>query len=160
MRIGIGYDAHRFAENRNLIIGGVKIEYDKGLLGHSDADVLIHSIIDAVLGALGKGDIGTFFPDTDPKFKNIDSKLLLKKTCKIMKDNCFEIINIDSIIIAEKPKMKNHIEKMKKVLSEVLEIKVDKINIKATTTEKMGFIGREEGIAAQSVVLLDNNQKV
>jgi len=157
MRIGIGYDAHRFVENRNLIIGGVKIEYDKGLLGHSDADVLIHSIIDAVLGALGKGDIGMLFPDTDSKFKDIDSKLLLKKTCKIVEESCYEIINIDSIIIAEKPKMKNYVGKMRKVLSEVLEIEAGKINIKATTTEGMGFIGREEGIAAQSSVLLDNN---
>jgi len=155
MRIGIGYDVHKFKEGRDLILGGVKIEYDKGLEGHSDADVLIHSIIDGILGALGKGDIGTLFPDTDIKYKDIDSKILLSEVCKLMKDSKFKIGNIDCTILAEKPKMREYIPKMEIIIAEILETFKENINIKATTTEKLGFIGREEGIAAQSAVFLD-----
>jgi 2-C-methyl-D-erythritol 2,4-cyclodiphosphate synthase len=157
MKIGIGYDVHKLVKNRDLIIGGVKIDHSKGLEGHSDGDVLIHAIMDALLGALGKNDIGTLFPDTDSKYKNIDSKLLLKEVYEIVKECNYKIVNIDCIIEAEKPKMRNHISKMKEILSKILSIDIDDINIKATTTEKLGFIGREEGIAAQSAVLLDKN---
>ncbi len=156
MKIGIGYDVHQLVENRDLIIGGVKIEHTKGLKGHSDGDVLIHAVIDAVLGALGKEDIGTLFPDSDMEYKDIDSKILLKDVYKLMEDSKFKIGNLDCVIIAEKPKMRKHISKMKSTLSEILETSEKNINIKATSTEGLGFTGREEGIAAQCVVLLDN----
>ena len=155
MRIGIGYDVHKLKEGRELIIGGIKIQYHKGLEGHSDADVLIHSIIDAILGALGKGDIGVMFPDSESKYKNIDSKLLLTEVYRLMKKSKYKIVNLDSIIIAEKPKMSMYTLEMKSVISEILDTTEDNINIKATTTEKLGFTGRGQGIAAQSVVLLD-----
>jgi 2-C-methyl-D-erythritol 2,4-cyclodiphosphate synthase len=155
MRIGIGYDVHKLKEGRELIIGGIKIQYHKGLEGHSDADVLIHSIIDAILGALGKGDIGVMFPDSESKYKNIDSKLLLTEVYRLMKKSKYKIANLDSIIIAEKPKMSMYTLEMKSVISEILDTTEDNINIKATTTEKLGFTGRGQGIAAQSVVLLD-----
>ena len=155
MKIGIGYDVHRFDENRKLILGGVEINYNKGLLGHSDADVLIHAINDAILGALGFGDIGMYFPDTDMNFKDISSLILLKKVIKMMKDNGFEIVNCDNIIILEKPKVFPYVDLMKKTLSGTMEINPIQLNIKATTTEGLGFCGREEGIAAQSIVLLN-----
>lgn len=156
MKIGIGYDVHALVENRSLIIGGVKIPYDKGLEGHSDADVLIHAIMDSLLGAVGKGDIGCLFPDTDNKFKDIDSRILLREVCEIIKENNYKIGNIDAIIIAQKPKMNTYIEIMKKNIAQDLEIDVKNINIKATTTEHLGFEGRGEGIGAQSVCLLEN----
>ena len=155
MKIGIGYDVHRFDENRKLILGGVEINYNKGLLGHSDADVLIHAINDAILGALGLGDIGMHFPDTDMNFKDISSLILLKKVITMMKNNGFKIVNCDNIIILERPKVFPYIDLMKKTLSATMEINPIQLNIKATTTEGLGFCGREEGIAAQSIVLLN-----
>lgn len=155
MRVGIGYDVHKFEENRKLIIGGVNIPYEKGLEGHSDADVLIHSIIDALIGAVNKGDIGTLFPDTDDKYKDINSMLLLREVKKIVTENNFKISNIDSIIIAQSPKMLPHISKMKKNIAEVLDLNPEQVSVKATTTEKLGFEGRKEGISSQAVVLLE-----
>jgi len=156
MKIGIGYDVHALVENRSLIVGGVKIPYEKGLDGHSDADVLIHAIMDSILGAMGQGDIGCLFPDTDNKFKDIDSRILLRRVCEIMRENDFSIGNIDAVIIAQKPKMKTYIENMKKNIALDLETDIKNINIKATTTEHLGFEGRGEGIGAQSVCLLEN----
>ena len=154
MRIGIGFDVHRFAEGRKCIVGGVEIPHSKGLLGHSDADVLTHAICDALLGAAGLGDIGTYFPDNDPKFKNIDSLILLKQVKEEISKLGFKIENIDSVIMAEKPKMNPHRAEMKAILAKTLEIEEAKIGVKATTTEKLGFVGREEGIAAQAVALI------
>lgn len=156
MKIGIGYDVHALVNDRPLIIGGVIISYEKGLEGHSDADVLIHAIMDSIIGAMGKGDIGVLFPDTDNKYKNIDSRILLRNVYEIMEENNFKIINIDAIIIAQKPKMSMYIEEMKKNIASDLNTDVNNINIKATTTEHLGFEGRGEGIAAQSVCLLEN----
>lgn len=156
MKVGIGYDVHALVINRFLIIGGVNIPYEKGLEGHSDADVLIHAIMDSLLGAMGKGDIGCLFPDSDNKFKDIDSRILLRKVNELMKVNNFKIGNIDAVIIAQKPKMNVYIEIMKKNIAEDLETDVKNINIKATTTEHLGFEGRGEGIAAQSICLLEN----
>jgi len=156
MKVGIGYDVHALVENRSLIIGGVKIPYEKGLEGHSDADVLIHAIMDSLLGAMGKGDIGCLFPDSDNKFKDIDSRILLRKVNELMKENNFKVGNIDAVIIAQKPKMNVHIDNMKKNIAEDLETDVKNINIKATTTEHLGYEGRGEGIAAQSICLLEN----
>ena len=155
MRVGIGYDVHKFEENRKLIIGGVNIPYEKGLEGHSDADVLIHSIIDALIGAVNKGDIGTLFPDTDDKYKDINSMLLLREVKKIVTENNFKISNIDSIIIAQSPKMLPYISKMKKNIAEALDLNPEQVSVKATTTEKLGFEGRKEGISSQAVVLLE-----
>ena len=154
MKIGIGYDVHSFKKGRKLILGGVEINFDKGLSGHSDADVLTHSIMDAILGACGLGDIGGHFSDSDMKYKDISSLLLLKEVKNKMKIKEYKIENIDCVLILEKPKIFSYIPEMKKKLSKVLEINTDKINIKATTTEGLGFCGREEGIAAQSIVLL------
>jgi 2-C-methyl-D-erythritol 2,4-cyclodiphosphate synthase len=153
MRIGIGYDSHRLVEGRRLIIGGVEIPFEKGLHGHSDADVLCHAITDAILGALGLGDIGTHFPETDNKWKDASSIALLLKIIELMKQKNFEIIWVDSIVIAEKPKLQPFIEEMKKNISKT-GIPSDSINIKAKTNEGMGLIGRGEGIAAQAVCLL------
>lgn len=157
MRIGIGYDVHKLVENRKLIIGGVNIPYVKGLLGHSDADVLIHAIMDSILGALALKDIGYHFPDSDNEYKNIDSKILLKRVFKIMKENNFKIGNIDSVIACEKPKLAPYIDSMRKVIADILNTDVENISIKATTTEKMGFIGREEGISAEVICLLERD---
>ncbi len=154
IRVGLGYDVHRFAEGRELWLGGIKIEYNKGLLGHSDADVLIHSICDALLGAANLRDIGYHFPDTAGEFKNIDSKILLKDTIKLVRAKGYEIGNIDATICAEKPKLNPHIPAMQETLAKTLCIDIEDISIKATTTEKLGFVGREEGIAAKAVVLL------
>jgi len=154
IRIGFGYDVHRFAEGRELWLGGIKIDHECGLLGHSDADVLIHAICDALLGAANLRDIGYHFPDTAGEFKNIDSKILLAKTVELVREKGYEIGNIDATICAERPKLNSHIPQMQAVLSEVLKISENDISIKATTTEKLGFVGRKEGIAAQAVVLL------
>ena len=154
IKIGFGYDVHRFAEGRELWLGGIKIAHERGLLGHSDADVLIHAICDALLGAANLRDIGYHFPDTSKEFKNIDSKILLAKTAGIIREKGYEIGNIDATICAEKPKINPYIPQMQAVLSRALEISENDISIKATTTEKLGFVGREEGIAAQAVVLL------
>lgn len=153
-RIGIGYDIHRLEENRDLIIGGVKIPYEKGLIGHSDADVLIHAIIDAMLGALALPDIGTLFPDTDPQYKGISSVLLLEKVYTLIKEKGYEINNIDSNIIAQAPKMMPYIPEMKKVLSKTLKIDVDLVSIKAKTNEKMDAVGEMRAIEANAVVML------
>jgi len=154
IRIGSGIDVHSFTEGRPLILGGVPIPYEKGLLGHSDADVLIHAICDALLGAANLGDIGQHFPDTDPQYKNIDSKLLLKETLELIKAKNFSIGNIDCTICAQKPKLLPYIPLMKATLSRVLMLSVEDISIKATTTEKLGFVGREEGICAMAAVLI------
>jgi 2-C-methyl-D-erythritol 2,4-cyclodiphosphate synthase len=153
-RIGQGFDVHQLTENRPLIIGGVTIPYEKGLMGHSDADVLLHTVTDACLGAIGEGDIGKHFPDTDPNFKDADSSELLQKVWELVKSRGYELVNADCTIIAQKPKMAPHIEQMKNRISQLLETTPDCINVKATTTERLGFPGREEGIAAQAVVLL------
>ena len=153
-RIGIGYDLHRLEENRDLIIGGVKIPYEKGLLGHSDADVLVHAIIDAMLGALALPDIGTLFPDTDPKYKGADSIALLKWVYSMIKDRGFLINNLDSNIIAQAPKMMPYIPEMKNILSSVLEIGTEDISIKAKTKEHLDAVGEKRAIEAQAVVTL------
>ncbi len=153
-RIGLGYDIHKLTEGRDLIIGGVKITHEKGLLGHSDADVLIHAIIDGMLGALSLSDIGTLFPDTDDLYKDIDSTLLLKKVYEIIKSKKYAIENIDSNIIAQKPKMMPYIPKMKEVLCEILEIEPERLSIKAKTNEKMDAVGQELAIEAHTAVLL------
>lgn len=155
MRIGHGYDVHRLCENRKLIIGGVKIDYEKGLLGHSDADVLLHAISDSLLGAAALGDIGGMFPDTSEEYKDADSLVLLKKVADRIKDNGYKIINIDSTIIAQSPKMKPHIEKMRKNISLALGIDINYVSVKATTEEGLGFSGSGEGIAAHSICLID-----
>lgn len=154
MRIGLGYDVHRLVKNRKLIIGGVQIDYGKGLLGHSDADVLIHAIIDSLLGAAALGDIGIHFPDTDPKYENISSIILLQKTAEIIYKNNYDIGNIDATIIAQDPKMSPHIKKMRENIAGALKISIEKINIKSTTEEGLGFTGSGQGIAAQSIALL------
>jgi len=159
MKIGIGYDVHALVENRKLIIGGVHIPYEKGVDGHSDADVLVHAIMDSLLGAMGLGDIGHLFPDGDNKYKDVDSRILLREVYNLMKINNYILGNLDAVIIAQKPKMMNHIEEMKIKISQDLETNISNINIKATTTEHLGFEGRGEGIAAQSVCLLVNKEK-
>lgn len=155
MRIGHGYDVHRFAEGRKLFIGGVEIEYDKGLLGHSDADVLLHAVCDALLGAAALGDIGKHFPDNDAAFKDISSKLLLEKTVALLKAKAFKVGNIDATIIAQKPKLAPYIDDMRVCIAEICGIDADCVNVKATTEEKLGFTGREEGIAAHAVCLIN-----
>ena len=153
-RIGTGYDIHQLTEGRDLIIGGVKITHEKGLLGHSDADVLVHAIIDALLGALALKDIGTLFPDTDPKYKDADSTILLKHVHKLIKDKQYEIVNIDSNIIAQRPKMMPYIPKMQEILCKILEIDIDQLSIKAKTKEKMDSVGQGLAIEAMASVLL------
>ncbi|CAH1191406.1 2-C-methyl-D-erythritol 2,4-cyclodiphosphate synthase [Candidatus Nitrotoga sp. BS] len=154
MRIGQGFDAHQLVEGRKLIIGGVEIFYDKGLLGHSDADVLLHAICDALLGAAALGDIGRHFSDNDAKFKNIDSRILLREVARMVTNAGFRIGNLDATIIAQAPKMAPHIPRMVENIAADLGVAVNAVNVKATTTEKMGFSGRGEGIAAQAVALL------
>lgn len=153
-RIGQGYDVHQLTQGRPLIIGGIQIPYEKGLLGHSDADVLLHAITDACLGAVGLVDIGTHFPDTDPKYKNADSAILLKESWELVKQKGYTLGNLDCTIIAQKPKMAPYIGQMKERIAELLEADIEQINVKATTTEKLGFTGREEGIATLASVLL------
>ncbi|MDY0234842.1 MAG: 2-C-methyl-D-erythritol 2,4-cyclodiphosphate synthase [Gudongella sp.] len=155
MKIGMGYDVHALVENRKFIIGGVDIAYTMGLLGHSDADVLVHSIMDSILGALGEGDIGKHFPDTEEEYKDISSMILLKRVYDIMKNKGYKIGNIDATIVAQMPKMAPFIEQMRTNVAEVLHCEIEDINIKATTTEWLGFEGREEGIASYSVCLLE-----
>ncbi len=154
MRIGTGYDVHRLTEGRDLIIGGVKIDYEKGLLGHSDADVLLHAISDALLGACALGDIGKHFPDTDPKYKGADSLKLLAEVGKILSDNLYVIDNIDATVIAQRPKMSPHIQKMRENIAGALDLEVSRVSVKATTEEGLGFTGSGEGIAAQAVCLI------
>lgn len=154
LRIGNGYDVHGLVEGRKLIIGGIEIEHSKGLLGHSDADVLIHAIMDSIVGALCLGDIGKLFPDTDPKYKDVSSMLLLENVYTHVKNMGYEIINIDAVIMAQRPKMSPHIDSMRSNLSKLLKLDIDRISIKATTTEKLGFVGREEGIASSASILM------
>ena len=158
MRVGMGYDSHRFADDRKLIVGGVEIPYKKGLLGHSDADVLCHAITDAIIGALGLGDIGTHFPDSDPRWKDAVSIEMLKSIVELAKMNGHAVVWIDSTILAERPKLSPYIQKMKMAISET-GIPAGRINIKAKTNEGMGFIGRGEGIAAHAVCLLEEDRK-
>ena len=153
-RIGFGYDVHALVADRELWLGGIKVPHTLGLLGHSDADVLIHAICDAMLGAANLKDIGYHFPDTSSDFKNIDSKILLKECNRLIAEKGYAIVNIDSTICAQKPKLKDYIDPMRECLAGVLEIDADCVSVKATTTEKLGFVGKEEGIAAQAVVLL------
>lgn len=154
MRIGNGFDVHAFKEGRKLILGGVEIPHTKGLLGHSDADVLVHAVMDALLGAAALGDIGQHFPDTSDDFKDISSLVLLGKVAKLIGANGYEIENIDSIVVAQKPKIAKFIPDMKKNIADSLGIDIEKVNVKATTTEKLGFEGREEGISSYAVCLL------
>lgn len=154
-RIGIGYDIHKLIEGRDLILGGIKITHEKGLLGHSDADVLIHAIIDAMLGALALDDIGTLFPDTDPKYKDIDSTILLNHVYDLIKKHGYHIVNIDSNIIAQAPKMMPYIPKMKEVLCKILDINPEDISIKAKTKEKLDAVGQKLAIESNAVVLLE-----
>lgn len=155
MRIGHGYDVHRFADDRQLFIGGVEIPYAKGLLGHSDADVLLHAVCDALFGAAGLGDIGKHFPDSDPAYKGIDSKLLLKNTIEKIREKGFTVSNIDATVIAQVPKLAPYIENMKNCIADICDISAERVNVKATTEERLGFTGREEGIAAHAVCLLE-----
>ncbi len=154
MRVGTGYDVHKLVEGRKLIIGGVEIPHEKGLLGHSDADVLIHAIMDALLGAAALGDIGVHFPDTDPAYKDISSILLLEKVRDLLADKGYSVGNIDATIIAQRPKMTPHIAEMRENIAHALDIETDYVNIKATTEEGLGFTGTGEGISAQAVALL------
>ncbi len=157
IRIGNGYDIHRLAEGRDLILGGVQIEHHLGLLGHSDADALTHAIIDGMLGALSLGDIGLYFPPSDPKWAGADSLVLLQQVHQMVQEKGWQVGNIDSVIIAERPKLKPHIAAMRDRLSDVLQLNPDQVGIKATTNEKLGPVGREEGIAVYAVVLLEEN---
>jgi 2-C-methyl-D-erythritol 2,4-cyclodiphosphate synthase len=154
IRVGQGFDVHQLTEGRKCIIGGVEIPFEKGLLGHSDADVLLHAISDAILGALGLGDIGKHFPDTDMAFKDADSLVLLKQVWGLARERGYRLGNLDSTIIAQKPKMAPYIPRMVEIIAGALEAEPSQVNVKATTTEKLGFTGREEGIAAQAVVCL------
>lgn len=159
-RTGIGFDVHAFAENRKLILGGVEIPYEKGLQGHSDADVLIHAVMDALLGACALRDIGFYFPDTDPALKGADSRELLSRTVQILSDRSWEILSIDAVIMAQKPKLAPHIEQMKKNIADVLNLSAEDVGVKATTTERLGFTGRGEGIAAQAVAVVVKKHSV
>ncbi len=155
LRIGHGYDVHAFAENRKCIIGGVEIPCEKGLLGHSDADVLLHAISDSLLGAAALGDIGKHFPDTDEKYKGADSLVLLARVCELLREKGYKVVNIDATIIAQMPKMAPHIQQMRENIASVLGVDVDFVNVKATTEEKLGFTGRKEGISAHCVALIE-----
>jgi 2-C-methyl-D-erythritol 2,4-cyclodiphosphate synthase len=153
-RVGLGFDTHQFTDGRDLILGGIKIEHHQGLKGHSDADVLCHAVTDALLGALALGDIGTHFPDNDPAFKNADSIELLKKVYSLVKKEGYVIVNIDSTVIAENPKLMPYIERIRSKIADSLGLRLNSVSVKATTSEKMGYVGREEGVNAQAIVLI------
>lgn len=155
IRVGFGFDVHQLVEGRELWLGGVRLEYEKGLLGHSDADVLIHAVCDALLGAANMRDIGYHFPDTAGEFKDVDSKILLKRTVELIATKGYRVGNIDATICAERPKLKSYIPAMQEKMAEVMDIDPDSVSIKATTTEKLGFTGREEGISAYATVLIE-----
>ena len=157
MRIGHGYDVHKLVEGRDLIVGGVKIPYEKGLLGHSDADVLLHAVSDSLLGAAAMGDIGGMFPDNDPQFLDADSLVLLRRAFERLRESGYKVINVDATIIAQKPKMKPYIPEMRMNIAAALSTSIDNISVKATTEEEMGFTGRGEGISAHCVCLIDKN---
>jgi 2-C-methyl-D-erythritol 2,4-cyclodiphosphate synthase len=152
LRTGIGFDVHAFADDRKLILGGIEIKHDKGLAGHSDADAVLHAITDALLGSLSLGDIGTHFPDDDPRYKNADSTVFLKRTNEFVRNRGFFVNNIDVVVMLQQPKISPYVQKMKDKISKILDIGSERISIKATTTEKLGFIGREEGISVMAVV--------
>ena len=156
IRVGQGYDVHQLVADRPLVLGGVTIEHDKGLAGHSDADVLIHSLCDALLGAAGKGDIGQHFPDTDSSYRNIDSRILLRKVISLLKLDSWQLVNADLTVIAQAPKLAPHIAEMRRLLASDMNVEITQLNIKATTTEYLGFCGRQEGIAALAIVLIEN----
>lgn len=160
MRIGMGYDVHRLVEDRPLIIGGVEIPYELGLLGHSDADVLLHAIMDALLGAAALGDIGKHFPDSDPAYKGISSILLLEKVGELLEENMFLIENIDATIIAQAPKMRSYIDSMRKNIAEALKIDISQVNVKATTEEGLGFTGEGRGISSQAICMLTSPREL
>lgn len=155
MRIGQGYDVHKFTDGDFVMLGGVKIPFTKGFIAHSDGDVLLHAICDALLGAAALGDIGKHFPDTDPNLKGVDSRILLRRVADLLAENSYKIVNIDATVVAQKPKILPHISEMRNILAEDLNMVVDDINIKGTTTEGLGFEGREEGIASHAVCLID-----
>ena len=156
-RTGIGFDVHAFTTDRKLILGGIEIPFEKGLLGHSDADVLLHAISDALLGALSLGDIGQHFPDNDPKYKNADSKILLEKVYKLVLNEGYVLGNVDAVVAMQKPKLLPFIPDIRKRIAEILECNIDQVSIKATTTERLGFVGREEGVSAFATVLIIRN---
>ena len=158
-RTGIGFDVHTFAENRKLIIGGIDIPHSKGLAGHSDADVLLHAITDALFGAVALGDLGKHFPDSDANYKDADSKLLLREAYELVKEKGYKLGNLDAVVALEKPKLSPFIQKIRERIATILESKVEQVSVKATTNEKLGFIGREEGIAAFATVLVIKSQK-
>lgn len=155
MRIGIGYDVHQLVEGRKLILGGIEIPHHLGLLGHSDADVLLHAISDALLGALALGDIGKYFPDTDSRFKDLDSGVLLKEVYTLVKKEGYTLVNLDTVVMAQRPKLRAYIDTMRENVANILSCELSQISIKATTTEKLGFVGKEEGIATQAICLLE-----
>ena len=155
MRIGHGYDVHRLVTGRRLVLGGVEIAYDKGLLGHSDADVLLHAISDALLGAAAMGDIGKHFPDTDEKYRGADSLVLLTRVAELLEERGYKVVNVDSTVLAEAPKLAPHIEKMRENISRALGVDIDAVSVKATTEERLGFTGKGQGIAAHAVCLID-----
>lgn len=157
IRVGFGFDVHRLVPGRDLWLGGIRLEHEKGLLGHSDADVLIHAICDALLGAANMRDIGYHFPDNSSEFKNIDSKILLKKTVALIAGKGYRVGNVDATVCAERPKLKAHIPAMQNILAEVMGVEADDVSVKATTTEKLGFTGREEGISAYATVLIEKD---
>lgn len=157
MRIGIGYDIHRLVPDRKLIIGGVELQYELGLYGHSDADVLVHAIIDSMLGALALGDIGMHFPDTDPKYKGVDSTVLLREACRIVSEHGYKIVNIDTNVIAQAPKLSPYIDTIRKRLADEMRIDIDRISVKARTNERLDSVGEGRGISAQAVCLLEKN---
>lgn len=157
-RTGIGYDVHQLQDGLPLWLGGVRIPHTKGLVGHSDADVLIHAICDALLGAAALGDIGKHFPDTDPAYKGIDSKILLRNVCQLLRREGYEVGNVDSIVCAQKPKISPHIATMRQTLADTMGVEVDQVSVKATTTEHLGFEGREEGISAYATVLIEKTK--
>lgn len=159
-RIGHGFDVHAFDKDRPLILGGIEIDHHQGLIGHSDADVLLHTIADSILGALALGDIGKFFPDTDAANKDLDSKVLLREVVEKMTDMNYEVNNIDATVMAEQPKLRPHIDDMREVVASLLNVPINHVNIKATTTEKLGFTGRDEGMAAEAVVLLKKMEEL
>ncbi len=159
-RIGNGYDVHRLVEGRKLVLGGIEIPHTKGVLGHSDGDVLLHAITDAIIGAIGAGDIGLHFPDNDENLKNIDSSILLKKINNLMKEKNYEIVNMDCIIVMQRPKLRPHIDNIQKNIAKILEIDSELINVKAKTEEKLGFTGDETGVKSYCVVLLKRGEKI
>lgn len=160
MRIGHGFDVHKFGGEGPITLGGVKIPYQYGLVAHSDGDVVLHAITDALIGALALGDIGKFFPDNDPQYKGIDSRILLRKVYSIIQNKGYELVNLDTTIIAQEPKMRGHVDQMRVNIAEDLNVHFDQISVKATTTEQLGFTGRKEGIACEAVVLLTKIAKV